>query len=288
MGKASTDVDRRRLLSRSQRPLASSPPADTVKLPDTSLRSRRLRAAEDQSGSKVQLLPQDALIKTGPFDHADWNHKPVLGWIQRQRFKLALSLLPESRSARLLEIGYGSGVFLPALSQRCEELYGIDIHDRNQEIGAELVKRGVFAQLRVGTAEALPFDNGRFDCVVAVSSLEFVGDVLAGCGEIARVLKPDGSLVVITPGRSRVVDLGLRLLTGESAKKDYGEKRESLMGAVEERFQVMEERLFPSIAGRVFCLYAALRLRPRAVDFADRIVPVPPLSHLLPAELQTA
>ncbi len=284
MGRASTLFAEDELLSHSLRPLESAPPGDTAKPMDSSWHSGGPCASEEQTGLRAQLLPPDALIKTGPFDHADWNYEPVLGWIQRQRFKLALSLLPKSHSGRLLEIGYGSGVFLPGLSQRCEELYGIDIHNRNQEITAELVKRGGFAQLRVGTAEALPFENGYFDSVVAVSSLEFVDGVLAACGEIARVLKPNGSLVLITPGHSLVVDLGLRLLTGESAKHDYGKKRESLMGAVEKRFQVMEERLFPPIAGRVVCLYRALRLRPRMVDFANK----PAVFAAAPAELQPA
>jgi len=213
--------------------------------------------------STMQLLPQDALIKTGPVDHADWNYKPILGWIQRQRFRLALSLLPKNRSGRLLEVGYGSGVFLPELSHRCEELYGIDIHNRNKEITEELAKRHISAQLRVATAEALPFDAGYFDYAVAVSSLEFVPSVPAACREIARVLKSDGSLIVITPGHSPVVDFGLKVLTGESAKKDYGEKRESLMDVVEDHFEVAEKHVFPPVVGLGVCLYTALRLRPR-------------------------
>ena len=61
----------------------------------------------------LRLLPAKELITTGPVDHADWNYKPVLGWIERRRFKLALSMLPAPKSGRLLELGYGSGVFLP-------------------------------------------------------------------------------------------------------------------------------------------------------------------------------
>ncbi len=236
---------------------------DAIKPQEISWHLGRSPAATEQSGSRTHLLPQNALIKTGPLDHADWNYKPVLGWIQRQRFRLALSLLPKSRSGRLLEIGYGSGVFLPGLSRRCEDLHGIDVHNRNQEIADELAERGVSAQLRLGTAEALPFDNRYFDSAVAVSTLEFVPNVLAACREIARVLKPNGSLVVITPGFSPLVDFGLKLLTGESAKNDYGEKRESLMGALEEQFEVREKRLFPPVAGPVVCLYRALRLRLR-------------------------
>lgn len=89
-------------------------------------------------------------------DHADWNYKPLLGWIQRQRFQLAKTLLPSEIVPRLLEIGYGSGVFMPELSQRCQELHGVDIHERNSEVARELAKQGISAQLHVATAESFP------------------------------------------------------------------------------------------------------------------------------------
>jgi ubiquinone/menaquinone biosynthesis C-methylase UbiE len=232
-----------------------------VRAPDKSWDwNGRLTTEDHESG--IRLLPPGALIKTGPVDHADWNFKPILGWIQQQRFRLALSLLPKDRIGRILEIGYGSGVFLPELSRHCEELHGIDLHGRNEEIAGELVKQGVSAQLRSGTAEVLPFDSESFDLAVAVSSLEFVADVSAACREIARVLKPNGSLILVTPGHSPVVDLGLRLLTGESAKKDYGKRRQSLMTLVAEHFRVKERRLFPPVAGPVVCLYRGFRMQP--------------------------
>ena len=223
----------------------------------------RLSAERGESG--IRLLHPGALIRTGPVDHADWNFKPILGWIQQQRFRIALSLLPTDRVRRILEIGYGSGVFLPELSRHCEELHGIDLHNWNEGIASELVKLGVAAELRVGTAEALPFDSESFDLAVAVSSLEFVADVSAACREIARVIKPNGSLILVTPGHSPVVDMGLRLLTGESAKKDYGERRQSLMTLVAEHFRVRDRRLFPPVAGHVVCLYKGFRLQPAHV-----------------------
>src|SRR5690606_26267525 len=75
----------------------------------------------------LRLLPRGALVKTGTVDHADWNYRPVLGPISRIRFKLALALLP-SPSRRLLEVGYGSGIFMPELARTCEVLYGLDTH----------------------------------------------------------------------------------------------------------------------------------------------------------------
>jgi len=264
---AETHPARRNMLSR---PLTSHDPIPSPKASAPS-RSRprsaswRLtpRVKTDYSPqTHIHLLPQGSLIRTGPVDHADWNYKPLLGWIQQQRFRLALSLLPTNRAPRVLEIGYGSGIFLPELSQHCQELYGIDIHGRNEEIAGKLLEQGVTAQLHRAPAEAIPFDNESFDAAVAVSSLEFVQNVPAACSEIARVLKRNGSLIVITPGHSFVADLALRILTGESAKRDFGNRRQSLMRQVQQCFRVSERRLFPTMAAHMICLYKGYRLQP--------------------------
>ena len=99
------------------------------------------------ASKQLQLLPPDALLHTGELDHADWNYRPVLGAIQRLRFTLVKSLLPEERVQRLLELGYGSGVFLTELARHCAELFGIDVHPCNQEIMRLLSRYGVRAQL---------------------------------------------------------------------------------------------------------------------------------------------
>ncbi|MDX2240338.1 MAG: class I SAM-dependent methyltransferase [Leptolyngbyaceae cyanobacterium bins.302] len=217
-----------------------------------------------QRRQDLRLLPETALIKTGPVDHADWNFRPLLGWIQRMRFKLILSLIPRQPIQRILEVGYGSGILMPELSDRCQELYGIDIHPCNQEVQAQLKEFQVDAHLFSGSAEAMPFEDQFFDCIVAVSSLEFIEHVEVACKELRRVLKPDGCLVMVTPGHSPLVDLGLRLLTGESANRDYGDRRHSLMSAILTHFTIQKRRTFPSIGTSLILLYNTLRLLPRS------------------------
>jgi hypothetical protein len=60
---------------------------------------------------EIRLLPEQELLSTRTVDHAQWNYRPILGRIQRLRFDLFRSMLQGSRASRLLEIGYGSGVF---------------------------------------------------------------------------------------------------------------------------------------------------------------------------------
>lgn len=224
----------------------------------------------------LKLLPPGVLLKTGEVDHADWNYRPLLGAISRTRFKFVISLLAtEKRCARLLEVGYGSGVFMPELARHCDELYGIDIHPMQEDVRQLLASFNVSAKLFSGSVAALPFESRFFDCVVAVSSLEFVADLDAACEEIKRVLKPSGRLIVVTPGHSPIVDLGLKVLTGESAKKDYGDGRHRLMTALMKSFEVERRLVAPALGSSIIHLYTAMKLRARTASESQR--------HAIPA-----
>lgn len=203
------------------------------------------------------------MIPTGPVDHADWNYRPLLGALQRQRFGLALSLLGDTRYDRLLEIGYGSGVFMPTLAERCAELHGVDRHGKNREVGESLAEQGVRASLTSASAARLPYEDSFFDCAVAISALEFVQSIDAAVAELARVLAPSGRLIVVTPGHSPMLDLALRIATGADARADYGGRRQALLPALLRRFRLTEERRLPRLRGCPI-LYRALSLEPKA------------------------
>ena len=216
------------------------------------------------SGQTLKLLPPGALLKTGEVDHADWNYRPVLGSISRTRFKLARTLLAaQPKGQRLLEVGYGSGVFMPELARFCDELYGLDVHASQQPVEEMLKRFDVTARLFSGSVAAMPFDNGFFDAVVAVSALEFVADLDAAAVEIARVMKAGGSFVVITPGHSPLVDFGLKVLTGKSAKRDFDDRRASLIPTLLKHFAVERRLTAPAVGSSIINLYTALLLRAR-------------------------
>jgi SAM-dependent methyltransferase len=224
--------------------------------------SADLTLAPRRHGSGLELLKPRDIVRTGPVDHADWNYRPILGAISRQRFKMALSLLPPDVGA-MLEVGYGSGLFLPELASHCRTLYGLDVHDREHDVAAILASVGIRADLRRGSATAMPFPTAMFDCIVAISALEFVDDPVAASRELSRTLAPNGRLIVVTPGHSWLLDLGLKLLAGQVARRDYGLRRELLLPALAESFTVERHIQTPSFTFGLAPLYRGLRLRPK-------------------------
>jgi SAM-dependent methyltransferase len=228
------------------------------------LESRHDRRRTLPFAKPLNLLPADLLVATSDVDHADWNFRPVLGWIERARYRLTLDLLGAGRFHRLLEIGYGSGIFFPELARHCDELYGIDTHKRAVDVARALRTVGVTAGLAEANATGLPFAAGALDCVVAVSVLEFVEGLDQAILEIRRILSPAGILVVVTPAHSRLADAGFKVLTGKRARDDFGERREATIPTIVRHFRVLEKKTFPPrwMQRVSTCLYTGLKLQP--------------------------
>ena len=163
----------------------------------------------------------------------------------------------------MLEIGYGSGIFMPHLATVADNLSGIDVHDRAIAVAEVLDRFGVSAHLSHGSAEALPYESGSMDAIVAVSAISFIDDIDAAASEFARVLAPTGSLFVVMPHQSRALDMALELFTGESAKTDYGDRRSRVVPALARHFDTVRRSGFPMSVGPLR-VYTALELRPRA------------------------
>jgi len=208
------------------------------------------------------LLTKECLIKTGPRDEAIWNYRPLLGPIIRLRYKLLISLLQKECFHRILEIGYGSGVILPTLALHCREVFGIDVHSFERDVDAVLSRNGIAAKLFRSRAEEMPFDDDFFDCVVAVSVLEFIEDLNKALLEIKRVLMPNAVFIAVTPGYSPVLDFGLKLLTNRKAKDEYQNRRELVIPTLMQHFFLQKKLTVPAFGPSLIRLYTGLRLCP--------------------------
>lgn len=207
------------------------------------------------------MLARHQLTQTGPVDHADWNHRTLVGWVSRQRFRLVSQLMGDRRCNDLLELGYGSGIFAPHLSMFCESYHGVDVHHMPDAVGEVLATEGIEADLSVGAAEDLPLADETIDWIVAISVLEFVDDIDAVCEEMARVLRGGGSVFAVTPGSSPILDLALKLGTGESASDDFGDRRELVEPALRRHFEVVDSASFPTVNAFGNQVYRAFELQ---------------------------
>lgn len=99
---------------------------------------------------------------------------------------------------RVLEIGVGMGADLVRWARAGAEVAGVDLTDRAVAITRQrLAEEGLVADLRVGDAEALPFDDASFDIVYSWGVLHHTPDTEQALAEAQRVLVPGGSLKVM-------------------------------------------------------------------------------------------
>lgn len=97
------------------------------------------------------------------------------------------------RYGSVLDVGCGEGRFCRRLKYEGARTVGIDPTQALIDHARALDPDGDY---RVGRAEALAFDDGAFDLVVSYLSLIDIPDAAAAIREMARVLKPGGTLLI--------------------------------------------------------------------------------------------
>jgi SAM-dependent methyltransferase len=104
-------------------------------------------------------------------------------------------ILSELQPRTVLEVGGGQG----ELAERMQSELGaaVTFVDQSERM-VELARGRGIADAQVADVQELPFEDGRFDTVVAAWMLYHVHDLDRGLAEIARVLEPGGSLVAVT------------------------------------------------------------------------------------------
>jgi ubiquinone/menaquinone biosynthesis C-methylase UbiE len=106
-------------------------------------------------------------------------------------------------SGDVLELGCGA----PNLNfYNWEKIHSLSGVDPSPELlhkaRLALANKGVNADFIPGVAEALPFAQDSFDCVVTTFTLCSVQDPVAALAEARRVLKPGGRLLFVEHGRA--------------------------------------------------------------------------------------
>jgi ubiquinone/menaquinone biosynthesis C-methylase UbiE len=100
-------------------------------------------------------------------------------------------------AGEVLEVAVGTGLNLPFYPADAV-LTGLDISDGMLDIArTRATELGRAVTLRQGDAHALPFPDASFDTVTCTFGLCAIPDVEAAVGEMVRVLRPGGRLVLV-------------------------------------------------------------------------------------------
>ena len=183
----------------------------------------------------------------------------IVRFINWKKLDIVRSLFSSNNIKRVLDFGCGNGVMLPTLSSAFQSIFGIDLHTA----AASNMKREYgLANVFLVTADGfrLPFKDNSICMVVATSALEHFKDLDRAVSEIARVVKPGGSLLFLSPTENFFYRFGRWLFRYKKPEDHYHSAREIQL-VLEKYFTSEAIKYFPMRSMPFFAAYQVSRLR---------------------------
>jgi ubiquinone/menaquinone biosynthesis C-methylase UbiE len=142
-------------------------------------------------------MSQRKLFDDWPEKYDQWFETPIGKLIREYESRLLLKLLQPKRNERILDAGCGTGVFTQDLASRCSNIIGLELSlPMLRRARAKIGARG-FTTIQ-GDILNLPFKKEMFEKTISVTALEFVEDADGAVGELLRVTRSGGTIVVAT------------------------------------------------------------------------------------------
>jgi ubiquinone/menaquinone biosynthesis C-methylase UbiE len=126
-----------------------------------------------------------------------WFTTPTGSLVKKYETELILNLLSPKEGEIILDAGCGTGIFTLDILSSGSKVIGLDL-SLPMLMRAEKKLKGYPLQMVLADMLKLPFPEGSFDKVVSVTALEFIKDGKAAVGELFRITKRGGRIVVAT------------------------------------------------------------------------------------------
>jgi ubiquinone/menaquinone biosynthesis C-methylase UbiE len=147
----------------------------------------------------MQNLPdiQNRLFDEWPDRYDEWFQSPIGALVKHYESLLLMDMLQPRPGEAILDVGCGTGVFSLDILSFKPSVVGLEI-SRPMLLRAEQKARGYSFNPICGNMMSLPFADEVFDKAVSMTALEFVEDAQVAVGEMFRVTKKGGTIVVTT------------------------------------------------------------------------------------------
>jgi ubiquinone/menaquinone biosynthesis C-methylase UbiE len=141
-------------------------------------------------------------VTLSPEAYERWRRSVVGSITEARELEIIFDLAGPLEGQRLLDVGCGDGVYLIEAARLGAAAIGVD-RSKAMLVAARrhAADRGVEVELQQGDTQALPFDDGTFDVVIAITVLCLVPDAVKTVNEMVRVAVPGGRVIIGELGR---------------------------------------------------------------------------------------
>lgn len=207
---------------------------------------------------KLIIPPKQLMIQTSPGDCLPFYYFSLTNRIYRTRLNNTLKLIQLYKFNNLLEIGYGSGVFLPTLSKIAKKLTGLDIHKYTDDVKKMLKFYNIKnVNLVSGDIMKMPFKDAIFDGCVIVSTLEDIKDSEKAVKEIKRVTKDGGKIFISFPVKNLITDTFFHLV-GEDPEEIHPSDHAYILNYLKKNFKIVRILKYPRFLPLSLCAYVSV------------------------------
>jgi len=139
----------------------------------------------------------EQLFDQWPEAYDQWFSTPIGSLVKKYEAELILDLLKPEKGETILDAGCGTGIFILDILSSGSKVIGLDI-SLPMLIQAGKKLKGFPFRMVLADMLHLPFPESLFDKVVSITALEFIWDAKAAVGELFRVTRRGGTIVVAT------------------------------------------------------------------------------------------
>jgi SAM-dependent methyltransferase len=135
-------------------------------------------------------------LPSGPIG---WVGARVMPFVVRRLYEVMADALDLQHDDDLLDVGCGSAVLLDDQAARVRYVAGLDASQIQVGLARRRLRQRIAAgtaQIVLGDAAALPWQDGRFSAVTSLNCLKFVPEPDRALREMCRVLRPGGRVAL--------------------------------------------------------------------------------------------
>jgi SAM-dependent methyltransferase len=148
------------------------------------------------------MTPDSELLQL--LDTLYCSKNPTRRWLhctRRDWIVATLGRYAKQGRRKALEVGFGLGVYLPALTEMYDEVVAIDVDEDLLERGRSLAAKYPNLHLAGDDITHSALSDNSFDIILCTEVVEHIADSAKAIAEMHRILRPHGVLVLSTPQR---------------------------------------------------------------------------------------